>query len=197
MAKNNVSVLCYFCTSRQLTSLVQNRIDGAVEELRHHRHAPLEGDDVLRLRCCRHGCIVKNSVSDIMALAFGRFRVLSFSIGMLCWVSDENPEVAKCFDRPSSSRLDLAHHHCSPRCSPERCSLPGPLPPPPARGSSRPSSRPSMSSQGELPWSNWCRIALVSSIGTSGYLWPFNFVWFGRRAFRPLEGWLAWNRQHG
>lgn len=74
----------------------------------------------------------------------------------------------------------------SPRCSPERCSLPGPLPPPPERGSSRPSSRPSMSSQGELSWPNRCRIALVSSIGTSGYLWPF--IWFGLVGLPAIGG---------
>ena len=40
-----------------LTSLVQNRVDGTVEEFRHHRHATLEGDDVLRLCCGRHVAI--------------------------------------------------------------------------------------------------------------------------------------------
>ena len=40
-----------------LTSLVQNRVDGTVEEFRHHRHATLEGDDILRLCCGRHVAI--------------------------------------------------------------------------------------------------------------------------------------------
>lgn len=58
-----------------------------------------------------------------------------------------NPEIETCLCIGSTVT-------CSPRCSPERCTLPGPLPPRPARGSSRPSSRPSMSSRGEFLGSN-------------------------------------------
>lgn len=69
MAKNQ-SVL--------LTSLVQNRVDGAVEELRHHGHTALEGDDVLRLCCGRHvGCwVVSSAVRALASSLAGKMLAL-------------------------------------------------------------------------------------------------------------------------
>ena len=180
-----------------LTSLVQNRVDGAVEELRHHGHTALEGDDVLRLCCGRHvGCWVVSSAVRALAssLAGKMLALLAACERKRSRLYVRTLRHKKGRPRSPGGGGDLLsmphrrHAHCSPRCSPERCTLPGPLPPRPARGSSRPSSRPSMSSLGEFLGSNRCRIAVVSSVGTSGYLSAVQFL-FGRRF--PAIGGLA------